>query len=159
MNRYIIGLIILIIIICIVYYKRKQNQLVISVPLNGIIIKRGQTIDISPNIKISYKPDGDICLNYKYKDTGYTHCETLYKPTNDSESLFAVIDSKLIFESYIGDPNGTYYMTNLSGFSIGLLAGKMSDAVYSVTHDDHDKTIVYNNIVNSVKNITHSTQQ
>jgi hypothetical protein len=127
-----------IILIAIVLYKRKNTT------LNGIILLPDQSIDVSPNFKIFYKQDGDVCVNYRYNDSNLTHCEPILKPPDKSYKHFINIDRDLIFNSYVGDPNSIFYMTGTSGFGIGFLADKIAQI------KPEAQNIIYNDIVNSL---------
>lgn len=153
MSNLAVALLILAVVVIVIYYRNKNKNIIIPMPtaLGPITIKAGQTYEISPDVKITYTTDGNVCLNYIYKGTIFTHCELIYHVDNNLSNHFVTINNSLAFNSYTGSPTDSFMQSSAHGFGIGFLADKMSDWVAKSNTDPNVKSTVYNDIVNSVR--------
>lgn len=145
----------LIVVAIIIYIIVKRRQIAVipvpaSLPWDSIILPGGQSLELSPNYKLTYTPDGNVCINYKYKNSTVNICEPLFNnPTRDQS--FTLIDHNLTFNSYLGNPTGKFNTTGSYGFGIGFLAEKVASAIVESTNDPADQQLIYNDIVGSLR--------
>ena len=147
----IIALIIIVIVIVII--KRREPAHIIpikmSIPENAIVLRAGESTQISPKIMLRYTEKGDVCLSYTTAGTTNL-CEPLYPVRDGSKDHFVVLDSSLAFNSYVGNPFGQFKMTGIRGFSLSYLADKLSSWI-ARDHPTESKAAIENDIISSFR--------
>lgn len=120
---------IVVIIIVIILIKRNKS-VVVSEPLpkGALIVKIGETLSMTPNLKLSYTNSGDICLMYtanRETNETYSRCEKIYDPSNDLTNSFTAFYNNN-FHSYTDNSTRTnsfsldYFVSNMAGSNENL---------------------------------------
>lgn len=150
-GKLFIGLVVLAIIVVIIVRQRNQISMIPdSLPSDSIILSQDSPLELSPNFKLAYTMDGNVCIDYKYKDAHSNFCQKIFN-NSMKEKAFVLIDSKLTFNSFLGDPAGQFNTTGGYGFGIGYLAEETANNIVKTTGQQSDKQVIYDEIVNALR--------